>query len=140
LDEAAAIAKQVLALATPTPTDGLHSAAAFEANIVLGKAALRDGNKRQAVQYMMAAAASPDSDQLRQSGGFGYSFSPGAMNMNLMRALVDWGERSAVADFLDKMAPKIKRTREFQQWAADIRKGLNPDLIPTRGGCKVGPC
>jgi hypothetical protein len=62
--------------------------------------------------------------------------------MNLPRALIDYGERSAVAQFYEQMAPKTVRTKQYQDWAADIRRGINPDLIPTfsYSGCTNDPC
>jgi hypothetical protein len=62
--------------------------------------------------------------------------------MNLPRALVDYGERNAVAEFLERMAPKTGRSKQFQDWASEIRKGINPDLIPTSSypGCSQDPC
>ena len=129
-------ARELLDLAARVPPDSRRGEAIYEANIQLGKAALRSGDKKTSVQYMLAAADSPGSEQLRQTGAFSF----GIMDMNLMRALVDWGERDAVARFLDRMAPKTNRTDEFLEWAAQIRKGINPDLRPTLSGCLKGPC
>jgi hypothetical protein len=60
--------------------------------------------------------------------------------MDLPRALLDWGERDAVAKFLERMAPKTTRSGEFQDWAEQIRKGINPDLTPLFSGCSQAPC
>ena len=129
-------ARELLDLAARGPLDNQRGEAIFEANIQLGKAALRNGDKKTSVQYMLAAADSPGSEQLRQTGTFSF----GVMDMNLMRALVDWGERDAVARFLDRIAPKTNRADEFLEWAAQIRKGINPDMRPTLSGCLKGPC
>src|SRR5262249_5660908 len=125
-------AKEVLELAAQTPDDPQAGNAAFEANILLAKAALRGGDKKTAVAKMRTAAGANLSGRLQR----------GEFEMNLQRALVDWGERRAVAEFYETMAPKTRRTEQFQQWAADIRKGINPDLIPTFSmpGCTKGPC
>jgi hypothetical protein len=55
---------------------------------------------------------------------------------------VDWGERRAVIDFFQRMAPKTARAEQFQEWAAQLSKGINPDLIPTFSapGCTNDPC
>ena len=79
----------------------------------------------------LAAAETPGSETLRQ-GGY--------IDMNLQRVLVDWGERDAVAQFLERMVPKAGRSQDFQDWAAQIRKGINPDLRPTKSGCGKQPC
>jgi hypothetical protein len=85
----------------------------------------------------------PGSEQLRRGDGFSF----GVMDMNLMRALVDWGERDAVAQFLERMGPKTNRTKEFLDWAAlydqCMAKRISRDLvrqvlaeIGSRGGKK----
>jgi BlaR1 peptidase M56 len=130
--DAAAKAHELLELADHNPNDALYGDAVFEANMVVGKIALRQGDKKAAARYLLAAADTPGSDRIRR----------GEFDMNLPRALVDWGQRSAVAQFLDRMAPKTVRSRQFQDWAAEIRKGINPDLIPTFSaqGCAQDPC
>ncbi len=130
LDDAAAKARELLGLAARNPKDPSYGDAVFEANIMLGKAALRRSDKRASARYLLAAAETPGSEQLRRS----------YIQMNLPRALVDWGERDAVAQFLERMAPKTDRAKDFQDWAAQIRKGINPDMGPTRVGCGQDPC
>jgi hypothetical protein len=53
-------------------------------------------------------------------------------DMTLARQLVDWGEREAVAQFLDRCAQFNYRGKDLIEWAAQIRKGINPDLTPYR--------
>ena len=130
LDDAAAKARELLGLAARNPKDQNYGDAVFEANIMLGKAALRHGDKRASARYLLAAAETPGSERLRRGG----------IQMNLPRALVDWGERDAVAQFLERMAPKTDRAKDFQDWAAQIRKGINPNMWPTRVGCSEDPC
>jgi hypothetical protein len=54
--------------------------------------------------------------------------------MTLARQLVDWGEREAVAQFLDRCALFNHRRKDLAEWATQIRKGINPDLTPYRSG------
>lgn len=122
LDLAAAKARDLLRFAEPY--------AVFEANIVLGKVALRKGDKRAAANYLLAAADAPESATLRYN----------VIYMDLPRALVDWGERDAAAQFLERIAPKTDRAKQLQDWAAQLRKGENPDLFPTMIGCGQAPC
>ena len=131
-DEAAAKARALLDLAARDQNDALYGDALFEANVILGKIALRRGDKKAAVRGLMAAAGTPGSDRIRR----------GEFEMNLPRALVDWGERHAVAEFFERMAPKTVHPKQFQDWAAEILKGINPDLIPTFSvqGCSQDPC
>ena len=53
--------------------------------------------------------------------------------MTLARSLADWGERDAVAQFLDRCATLNIKSEQYKAWAAEIRKGHNPDLIPYDG-------
>ncbi len=131
-DAAASKAKELLALAGQNATDPSYGEIVYSANIVIGKAALKRGDRRTAARHLLAAADAPASDYVRR----------GSFDMNLPRALVDWGERRAVVDFLRRIAPKTGRAKQLQDWAADIEKGLNPDLIPTFSapGCTNDPC
>ncbi|MFB3777894.1 MAG: M56 family metallopeptidase [Bryobacteraceae bacterium] len=130
LDLAAARARELLDLARSTSVAPHSGYAVFEANIMLGKVALRRGHKREAARYLLAAADAPPSDELRY----------GPMAMNLPRALIDWGERDAAAQFLERVAPKTVRAKEFHDWAEQIRKGVNPDMRPIVIGCGQEPC
>ena len=130
--DAVAKARELLDLAARNRNDALYGDAVFEANMILGKIALRRGDKKAAARNLLIAAGTPGSERLRR----------GQFEMNLPRALVDWGERHVVAEFFERMAPKTVRSKQFQDWAADIRKGINPDLSPTFSapGCSQDPC
>ncbi len=131
-EEAEAKARELLDLAARNQSTALYGDAVFEANLILGKTALRRGEKRAAARYLIEAAGTPGSDRIWR----------GNIEMNLPRALVDWGERSVAAEFLERMAPKTVRSKELLGCAAEIRKGVNPDLRPTMSymGCTQGPC
>ena len=131
-DDAATKARELLDLAARNENDTLYGDAMFEANLILGKIALRRGDRKAAARDLLAAAGTPGSARIRR----------GQFEMNLPRALVDWGERRAVAEFFERMAPKTVRSSQFQDWAAEIRKGVNPDLIPAFSflGCSQDPC
>lgn len=102
----------------------------FDANLLLGKIALRKGDKRAAARYLTAAAQVAPDETLKHK----------EVPMELPRALVDWGERDAVADFLERMATYKPRQGKLAEWAKLIRQGRNPDLIPYTTGCANGPC
>ena len=123
-------AREVVEIAKRIPGDPHSSYAAFQANLTLGKVALRKGDKREAARFLLAAADVPESEELRL----------GFTSMNLARALVDWGDRETAAQFLERLAPKTARTKQLQDWAAQIRKGINPELLPIMAGCGQEPC
>lgn len=83
-----------------------------------------------AAQHLLAAVESPGSAELR--------YLP--IDMTLARSLVDWGEREAVARFLEQCARLNRESEKYKLWAEDIRKGINPDLLPYMSGCEKGPC
>lgn len=130
--ESEARARQLLELAARNATDELYGDAVFEAHMILGKVSAQRGDRKTAARELLAAAATPGSARIRQ----------GQFEMNLPRALVDLGERSAVAEFLERMAPKTTRAKQFEEWAAEIRKGVNPELLPTfsHPACSKDPC
>src|SRR5262249_42603917 len=65
LDDAEAKAGELLKLAARNPKNPQYGDAVFEANVILGKVALRHGRKRASVRYLLAAAETPGSQQLR---------------------------------------------------------------------------
>jgi hypothetical protein len=125
-------ARELLDLAGRNRNDPLYGEALFQANMVMGKAALHRNDTKAAVRGLLAAAETTGSDEVRR----------GEFDMNLPRALVDRGQRRAVIDFLQRMAPKTRRAKQFQEWAAELSKGVNPDMLPifTAPGCTNDPC
>jgi BlaR1 peptidase M56 len=122
MDEAESKARELLALAARNTNDPEYGNAVFFANLSLGHVMLRRGEKRQSAGYLLAASNAPPTDHLR------YEY----IDMTLARQLVDWDEREAVAQFLDRCAQFNHRGKEMAEWAAQIRKGINPDLTPYR--------
>ena len=106
----------------------------YEANQILGLAALREGRVAAAKQYLIAAGRTPGSPQLN-------SFGP---EMTLAQELLNRGEKQVVLDFLDLVAkfwatPKPNTQRRFlglykqhaakiQHWKKEIRAGKKPSL------------
>jgi hypothetical protein len=130
--EAETKARELLDLLASNQSDRFYADALYDAKIVLGKAALHRGDRKASVGYLKAAGETPGSDWFLRH----------VVEMNLPRALVDWGERRAVAEFLRRMAPKTNRAKQFEEWAAEIEKGVNPDLYPTFSSpnCTRDPC
>jgi beta-lactamase regulating signal transducer with metallopeptidase domain len=114
-------ARELLALAQQQPNDLEVNNAIYRANLVLGQRALQRNDKHQAAQHLLAASTVVPTDLLRYD----------SVDMTLARQLVDWGEREAVALYLERLAPVNQaRSSEMTQWAAQLRQGLNPDLLP----------
>lgn len=123
--------REYLALVKRYPEHPRYGQSWFEANQFLGKLALRRGDRRLASRYLMASTDAPASAEMKLL----------PMDMTLARSLVDWGDRTTVAKFLDRCAGISARDGEkYRNWASDVRKGINPDLAPYRSGCSQDPC
>jgi len=118
--DAEAKANELLTLAARNTKDPDYGTAIFLANMVLGEAALSRGDKAEAVRRLLAASDAPPTEFLRYS----------QIDMSLARKLVDAGERQAVSTFLDRCAKFNKAGKPLVEWAAEIEKGINPDLSP----------
>lgn len=97
-----------------------------DAERMLGKMALRNGDPKAAIRYMFASAEK--------------SFPGERHSFELARSLVDWGYRDAVATYLERLARGHRESQKLTEWAALIRQGRNPDLIPYHTGCAKEPC
>jgi len=114
-------ARELLQLASAHKSEPAYGDAIYAANLALAQAALRKGDRRASARLLLASVEGPVTDRLR----FGY------LDMTLARELVDWGEREAVARFLERCSRfNVTRGNDLALWAADIRKGINPDLMP----------
>lgn len=106
----------------------------YQANELLGRAALREGKREEARRYLRAAGRTPGSPQLN-------SFGP---QFTLARELLEHGEpadRDAVVAFLDDVAKfsanvdkapahrkqdVLKARQQFETWKEEVRAGQIP--------------
>lgn len=133
-DEAARkYANQTLDLALQ-PEDRVHATpngplAFHDANDVLGRLALRDGDLEQAKEYLLKAATLPNGRAIEAPGP----------RMLLAQALLDRGEREFVLQYLLKMKTSWPSgVTQIGYWSAEIRKDkpvrLNlVDTVPLAG-------
>jgi hypothetical protein len=121
-------AHELLALASRNTKDPNYGTAVFQADIALGEAALKRGDKAGAVRDLLAASEVPPSEFLRLN----------MIDLSLARSLVDAGEREGVATFLDRCAKFNKDNKRLAEWAVQIREGLNPRLLPSFKFRKAG--
>jgi hypothetical protein len=128
------IALQQLAANTNT-TDWNYGNVIHNANSTLGRAALREGDKKAAAEFLKKAGATPGSPQLN-------SFGP---DWILAREMIEAGETQAVLDYLDLVekfwvsrknpkSPAAKladsHQQKLDQWRAEVREGKLPDFRP----------
>jgi hypothetical protein len=92
----------------------------YRAETVLGVLALKDGDRKAAVEHMRAAGAAPISDAGRYTPQFG-------LRGRLVEYLLRAGERASVAEYLEKSAERYPTERErLLNDAAQIRAGVMP--------------
>jgi len=113
-------AEELLRLAMKAPTSDEAETAKFRAHISLGFAALVAKDQKEATAQLLAAAETRGSDRLR--------YRP--INHEFAQLLLDRGERSAVATYLEKLS-RITMDARTKTWAAAIRKGETPRITST---------
>lgn len=118
------LTRQYLEFAKSRPDDPRYDQMIYQANMQAGKLALRERDRRRAADHLLAAVDTAGHSELRYY----------QMDMTLARSLVDWGERETVAKFLDQCAQRSYDSARYKAWAADIRKGINPNLTLYQSG------
>jgi hypothetical protein len=99
--------------------DWNYGNAIHDANLVLGRLAVRNGKIAEAKQYLIAAGKSPGSPQMD-------SFGP---NMSLANDLLAKGERQAVLEYFQRCRKFWKLHEEkLDQWSAEVEAGGIPDF------------
>lgn len=112
-------ANELLDLAPKFRTSWNHGNAIHHGNLVLGRLALKAGDRASAVQYLLLAGGTHGSPQLD-------TFGP---NMTLARDLLAQGEKEAVLRFFIQCKAFWKlHDGQLDRWAADVRSGRQPDF------------
>lgn len=121
LETAKQMGEALLALAPTYPTSWYYGNAIHKGHLILGRIALRQGDRHQAIEHLLAAGQTPGSPQLD-------TFGP---NMTLAKELLEVGERGAVLAFI-RLCQNFW-AREFAQdssdlWCEQIEHGEVPDF------------
>ena len=112
-------AQDALALAAKRSDDPGCGTAIYKANMILGTLAMRDGDQKAAVRFMLAASRAPASEELA------YNTAPAADR--LVKYLLKYGERDTVIEFLERVAQiNIIQKNAILEAAAAIRRGQMP--------------
>lgn len=101
-----------------------YGAAIYMGNLVLGLVTFREGDRQNAVKYMLAASRAPYSEDLDYYVNF---------HIKLTGYLLKYGERESVVKFLENLAQVVVSPRAKSQLleaAAQIRKGIQPFWYP----------
>ncbi len=119
IEEARNFAEELMAL-TPKYTNNWNNGNAVQdANLVLGRIAVRDGKISEAKKYLTASAKSNGSPQIN-------SFGP---NMSLALDLLEKGERDAVMEHFMRCRKFWKNDHgKLDQWMQEVLAGKTPDF------------
>ena len=119
VEDARKYAQELLTLLPKFPGDWNYGNAVQDANLVLGRIAVKEGKVVEAKQYLIAAGKSPGSPQMD-------SFGP---NVSLAKDLLEKGEREVVIEYLGLCRKfwKLDRGR-LDQWIQEIKAGKIPDF------------
>jgi tetratricopeptide (TPR) repeat protein len=114
-------AREALALAPSLSSHPTYPDALFRGHIAVGLSALRNGDRRTAVEHLLEAAKVPPST--------GRSQPPRSLEYRLVNYLLKDGERTAVIDYLERAAPQrdADERAAMMKTAAAIRSGRMPE-------------
>jgi hypothetical protein len=96
-----------------------YGSAVHDANMVLGRIAVQNGNLEDAKRYLTAAGHSPTTPDLENYGP----------NMSLAKDLLAKGEKQAVLDYFElckKFWPS--GSPQLDQWSQQVKDGKIPDF------------
>jgi hypothetical protein len=117
--EAKKYAQELMALLPKYPKDWNYGNAVQDANLVLGRIAVKEGRIDEAKRYLIAAGNSPGSPQMD-------SFGP---NVSLARDLLEKGERDVVIQYLELCRKFWKMERgSLDKWIQEIKDGKIPNF------------
>ena len=120
-DQARSLATELEQLAPQYRQDWNYGNAIQDANQVLGRIALANGDIAEAKRRLLASADSPGSPQLN-------SFGP---NMQLAKELLEKGERDAVLEYFNLCEKFWKlHNGRLAAWAETVKSGGIPDFGP----------
>jgi len=112
-------AQELITLLPKYKTDGNYGNAVQDANLVLGRIAVRAGNLAAGKMYLIAAGKSPGSPTLE-------SFGP---NLTLAKDLLDKGDRETVLEYFMLCRRFWKMDYgKLDQWKQEVMNGHSPDF------------
>lgn len=98
-----------------------YGRALHDANLVLGRIAVRNGQMEDAKRYLLASGRTPGTPQMM-------SYGP---NMSLANDLLAKGERQVVLDYLEVCRGFWKGSEgRLDKWIEEVKSGKTPDFGP----------
>jgi tetratricopeptide (TPR) repeat protein len=119
LEDARKYARDLLALTPKYRGNWNYGNAIQDANLVLGRIAVREGRMDEARKHLLAAGNSPGSPQMN-------SFGP---NMSLAKDLLENREQAPVLEYFELCRKFWRMDRGLlDQWSQDVKAGKMPDF------------
>jgi hypothetical protein len=120
-NDAAKYAQELMTLLPKFPGNWNYGNAVQDANLVLGRIAVKEGRIGDAKKYLLAAGNSPGSPQMD-------SFGP---NVSLAKDLLEKGERDVVLEYFE-LCRRFWRMHagQLDQWSQEVKDGKIPDFGP----------
>ncbi len=119
IEDAQKYASELMTLLPQFQGNWNYGNAVHDANLVLGRIAVRDGRIDEAKKYLLEAGKSPGSPQLN-------TFGP---NMSLAKDLLEKGERQVVLDYFE-LCRRFWRLHHgrLDKWSQQVKDGKIPDF------------
>ncbi len=117
-------ARDALQLAHSFVSSPDYGTAVYMGNLVLGLVTFREGDRQNAVKYLLAASRAPSSEDLDYSVHF---------HTRLTGYLLKYGERESVIKFLENLAHVVATQsvkNQLLEAAMQIRNGIQPFWYP----------
>ncbi len=119
IEDARKYARELLALLPKFPGNWNYGNAIQDANLVLGRIAVHEGQIDDAKQHLIKAGKSPGSPQMD-------SFGP---NMSLAKDLLEKGEREVVLEYFELCRNFWQMDYgKLNQWTRDVKAGDIPNF------------
>lgn len=119
IEQARRYAQELLVLLPKFQGNWNYGNAVHDANLVMGRIALREGHRDDAKRYLIAAGNSPGSPQLN-------SFGP---NMSLAKDLLEQREREVVLEYFELCRKFWKMGgAQLDQWSSQVKAGKIPNF------------
>jgi len=119
VEDARKYAQELMTLLPKYRSNWNYGNAVQDANLVLGRIAVKEGHLNEAKQYLIAAGNSPGSPQMN-------SFGP---NVSLAKDLLEKGEKEVVIQYLELCRKFWRMDRgRLDKWIQEIKDGKIPDF------------
>ena len=116
-EDARTYANELLTLLPKFPNDWNYGNAVHDANMVLGRIALKEGRLDDAKRHLLEAGKSPGSPQMD-------TFGP---NMSLAKDLLEKGERDVVLEYFELCRKFWEMGQgDLDRWSRDVKAGKIP--------------